>query len=417
MTRVRAYRQFHPAGAVFGAACLLLVVWASPRAADSVPTAHEMNSRLMDFADTYLEGLGEVIDRVISDGVDERARYGYHGVKVFYVSAAIDIVTGTQSINQLIDMLILLRLQRQIWEQGGFPYSSREHAERIRLRLADLEQQLTTLALQVLSREEIDGIHTLAEQWKQDHPDRNYVAFVRFQDFADSDLKNRLKDTINRRGLFSSIDDAKREIEDARLTAERALFLANHMPLLLEWQAELFVFRTLATGEVLGLQARADEFSTTAGRLAGLLDSLPEDIGAEIQKLVEHNDATLGGLISDLLQASENLKQVAAAFGPLLARNGEQAGTTPDLQHIQSVIADFREATAQLAAIMETFNGMHYDRNSIDHFAAVLDDQRQALDTMITGQSYRLGLIGAGLIILFFTCLAVALRVIHRNPG
>lgn len=380
---------------------------------DEKISPYELHSKLLYFTDTYAESLSEVIDGIMHGELEPRARLGYQGVKVTYVSAAIAVATEPEPLRQLMDMMVLLRLQQKVWESGGFSYSEKEHADAIRTQLNLLEKSLREIASRVFTKEDIDSILSLADSWKDTHPERRYVAYVRFVDLPDSLAKSRLETSIRNAGLFASINEAQRQIEEARYTGERGLYLANHMPMLLEWQAELFLYRALANGDVRNLLERSEKLSNASDRLGHTLDTLPADVGAEVQKLMDVNHAPLDRSLQNLATASENFKVISEQLSPLLRPKGE--GGNIDLQGIQALFTSLRDTSADMLTLSQSLSGFNYNRDAVEHLSGVLTEQREAINELVIYQQNRLGLIVAALIVLFFCCLTASLYVVKRK--
>ena len=60
----------------------------------------------------------------MAENVSAEERIGYQSVKVFYTNSAIDIATESDAIKQLMDMMVMVRLQRIVWNNGGVVMAS-----------------------------------------------------------------------------------------------------------------------------------------------------------------------------------------------------------------------------------------------------------------------------------------------------
>jgi len=232
-------------------------------------TTFELNKKLLAFSDNYQEAIAEVTDKIIAEGIDPKARTMYHTVKLFYVNSAISIAIESDAIHQLLDMIVMLRLQRLVWKNvSDETLATKDQAKRILLELDKLEVQLHKLATRVFTYADINTVVSLAENWKKDNPERNYVAFVRFQNFANSEGKAKIDKILSKGGLFSSISEVNYEIEESRFAIERAMFMANRMPILLEWQAELFLYKSLSTEEITQTLEQTQRLTESAERIS-----------------------------------------------------------------------------------------------------------------------------------------------------
>ncbi|MGR8921529.1 MAG: hypothetical protein ACU85V_18090 [Gammaproteobacteria bacterium] len=245
-------------------------------------TAELLQSELLAFADRYLEGISEAADWGADHAPDTKSRAAFRQIKVVYVSAAVTTVTEPNPLRVLRDLLVMVRLQRLVWTGGGFDgWVDPEAKARMVDALQRLDRQMTLLAGRVLPAASIDLIHELTADWRARHPDRRYVAFTRFTDLGDTDQRLRLERDIDGGGLLAPIAEASAELHEVRLVAERAVFLVNHMPLLLEWQAEALLYETLDLPEIRGVFADMDRYAKTAEDLVAIADGLPARFGAE----------------------------------------------------------------------------------------------------------------------------------------
>jgi len=80
---------------------------------------YELNQKMMSFSDNYQESISETIDTIIARGLQLESRLLYQTIKVFYTHSVISIATESDAIHQLLDMLVMLRLQRLVWMNGG----------------------------------------------------------------------------------------------------------------------------------------------------------------------------------------------------------------------------------------------------------------------------------------------------------
>ena len=107
-------------------------------------------------------------------------------------------------------------------------------------------------------------VRSLIDEWRAKHPKQLYVSTVRFDDFMfmrDGASQQRTP-LIKLNLVVASADDAATEVREARF-AERALFLAGRMPLLISWQAELVAYDLALAPEV---QQTMRNMETTALR-------------------------------------------------------------------------------------------------------------------------------------------------------
>lgn len=343
-------------------------------------TTFELNKKILAFSDNYQESIAETVDKIIAEGIDPTARMMYHTVKLFYVNSAISIAIEADATHQLLDMIVMLRLQRLVWQNGGDEtLSTKDQAKRMSLQLAKLETQLHKLATRVFTEADINTVVSLAEKWKKDNPERDYVAFVRFQNFAHSESKAKVDKILSKGGLFSSISDANYEIEETRFAIERAMFMANRLPILIEWQAELFIYKTLSTDEVTQTLASTQRLTESAERISIQIDQLPEDI----QTLFDKNSKALEAITNNIARTSENLKTISDQLSPLIVSQDNNEHAEIDLKEVKLIFEDALATSKQLVSITENINKFNYDSEVANNLSGLVAKQLTQVDNVL----------------------------------
>jgi hypothetical protein len=114
------------------------------------------------------------------------------------------------------------------------------------------------------------------------------VAFVRLADVKRAGSASVESDS----GLFDSLHAATQQFDQTRLLAERSLFLAQRMPFLMRWQAEVYTGNALATKEAQQTQAQLEQMSaimeTVSGLLAGMAQQVAKERQAALDDLFSH---------------------------------------------------------------------------------------------------------------------------------
>jgi hypothetical protein len=164
--------------------------------------------------------------------------------------------------------------------------------------------------LTALEQNEVDA-WKLAERWANE-PTRNAfrerilawkgartsaasVAFVRLSDIN----RGGAKSVEAGEGMFDALHAAAEQMDEMRLMGERSLYLAQRLPFLLRWQAELYTAGALATKEAQQTQAQVEQMTR-------LLDGMAAQLARERQ-------ATLDDLFAHIqVERKASLEQVAA---------------------------------------------------------------------------------------------------------
>ena len=331
----------------------------------------------MSFHDSYQESISETVDEIIGSGVDPSSRTIFQMIKVFYVQSSIDIATDSFATDQLIDMLIMLRLQRLVWQAGGHEFTTPAQHEKFLKILKNLENDFNKIARRVFPQREIDLVNKMAEDWHKRNPNRQYVAFVRFSDIEDSKEKADLERTLSKGGLFSSISETKAEIEETRHLLEKALFVTHHMPILMQWHAQLFMFKALSTGEIQDTLNQTKRLTLSAERISSQIDSLPDDL----HKLLTESSKPVSVMLTDLKETSDNLRFIVQTLQPLIEE--DEGGKPIELERIEHMFELAVVNSRELVKITENLNKLSYDSAAADHLGKIFADQVSLVDQVL----------------------------------
>ncbi len=352
-------------------------------------TAALLQSELLAFADRYLEGLGEAADWGADHASSAKARAAFRQIKVVYVTAAVTTASEPDPLRVLRDLMVMVRLQVLVWDGSGFDsWVEPEARARMQRALRRLDAQLGQLAARVLPRDAIELVYELIRAWHAAHPERRYVAFTRFADLDDSELRHRFEAHIEAGGLLAPVTEAKAELQELRRVAERAIFLANHMPLLLEWQAEAFLFNTLKQPELQGVLGDVDRFADSAEAVTAALVALPERLAQEraaatvavseavaqerealLRQLADTVAAERSALLRDVRAASGELLPLAEALARLAegsretlslvaALRGEEGGDEFTLAEARGLVESATRLSSQTLALVSAVDGL-----------------------------------------------------------
>ena len=158
----------------------------------------------------------------------------------------------------LLNMEVLVHLQGSIWKEEA----SKKFGEKAAFLLKvqdELEKDIDAIALKVLTSEQLVELKTLVAEWRKEHPDQRYVSYIRFSDFSELNPRKHSKSTnlLSISGLLSALqvvnmDGATRSVDQARMVAERTIYLSQRIPTLLRWQTEMLFYGLVkdATREV-----------------------------------------------------------------------------------------------------------------------------------------------------------------------
>lgn len=252
------------------------------RAEQTAAQLKELDQRLYAFADRYTTLIVSAADEIVQGNPDAEQRRLAHQIKLVGTSSIYDIVTGTDPFTKLMDLLLVVTLQSYIWideDRADKAFGTRATPLIRSLRTARTD--VWKLASGVLKPDQLQRLDNLILESRKDNPDVSFVSFMRFNEVAAARNKSVINELKAESGLFSSISEAARVADDARLLAERAFYQGKRMPFLMNWQMEALLNETLAKPEIRGPLEGSEQMMQAISRATATAEKLPQTIAAE----------------------------------------------------------------------------------------------------------------------------------------
>jgi hypothetical protein len=179
---------------------------------------------------------------------------------------------------------------------------------------------------------------------------------------------------LKSRSLLAPVKDATRQIEEARLLAERAMYLATRIPLLSGRLIDTWLSDWFVNPEVKEFIADFHIVSKSSGLLGDMAEKLPELLQKErtlaidqfMDRVAEERKATLqaliseekrlGGLLSELRQTITESNELISSADILAERLGFDPNTPHEMRidSYRKTIAEATVAIQQLQMLVET---------------------------------------------------------------
>lgn len=396
----------------------------------------QLQSRNMRFADMYVGSLIENTHRLELAAADPLLRYRISGWLLAEANAAYAYASAENAIAGTLDLITLATISRMVVEDGGTE-QFRDQADELLAVQRDLEALAWQLADGVLTPQQQDDLRRLLADWRVRHPEATNAPFVRFQEFAavgTSGGANKGKLTlpsslISLVGLdpMAGLDPAVRQVEQSRLLAERALYYAQRIPVIMDLQLDRSVNRLAAGPESQRLQANAASLTDSAARFAAVAEALPATIASEREALIEQLNQTLVAqaetlrpLLAEMrgtLEAgSVAAQQVDAATRSLDAfvarferKPGEPPGKPFDVTEYGRAAADIGRAANELRVLLDATGSAAPKLGAA--LGAGASQGRELVDYFFVRVAWLIGLLCAGLLATLLLYRRLAPRV------
>lgn len=272
------------------------------------PTELQLQTLVLTMADDYI---GTTIEstyrnlRPLAKDADQRFI-----VQTWIASttgAVITIAAGPDPSISLLDLLVMVRLQRLTFEQRWMPELWGEDGQPMLDDMIHLEREMWLMTDGYLSDAMRQRLKALIDQWLKENPDRYTVSLVRFDQFLDSETASRSQ-RERAQGLLREVEQATVAIDDARLFGERLLWFAGRMPIYLSQQAALSAFRLMKQPEIQDTFKALANLQQVVLDLQKQIDQVPDMLATEriaalnqINELITQQRQAIRGDVTDVL--------------------------------------------------------------------------------------------------------------------
>lgn len=235
------------------------------------------------------------------------------------------------------------------------------------------------------------------------------------------------------------MESLAREAHDARLLADRTLYLANRVPMLIEWQASLAYQRITASPETAGVlenlngyRAVFEKFSQDFHELPGKVAEERRSLVADVSQLAAKERAETIRNVRTLVSGERealfrDLSKGADTYGPILEQLSVTAAATRDaLAGLERMTVASRgkqkdegEDLKRFYIISERLAAAASDTNSvvIGLNSLVNAEMRglASIDATLASQVQRIFLYAVALVLLIGAVAYVVLRAARRH--
>ncbi|SEG29929.1 hypothetical protein [Marinobacterium lutimaris] len=303
-----------------------------------------LQSLVMSMADEYVSSVSEVAFlhlRPKAQTSQERVLIQSFMRNSF--GAATEIAAGRNPDVALLDLLVLVRLQRQTFKNYWIPNIwGEERGHDALAQLTATELALWQRSSRLLTPEQQATLRELIDAWVAQNPDRLVVELIRFDEFADARWMPQQRNREAARGLLQELDAAVSTIDEALLFAERAMWYSGRLTYIAGEQAELSAYRILATPEVQEVLLQLANFEQILTEFQATLGAYPQHLADAEQRIFTNLSAERQRAIDYLF---ERFSQERAQIFSAVSSSGEQ------MAEILPASLDLINATANLASM------------------------------------------------------------------
>jgi hypothetical protein len=278
-------------------------------------------------------------------------------VRVNAITAALDIVSGPYPGIALLDMVVLVTLNRIIWEDYYLAQEIGKPAEVVVTVFKKLETDIWSIAAKLLTPQQQEDLMTMILEYRVRRPKFTSAHFIRFSDFKGMAKETQFEEAAKPGGLFGSMEAAVQTADEIRDTAERLKYMMVRMQLIAGMQVEMLYHQFNTQPEVQQMIANIDSLQNTADNFALIFDNIPDTIGktadARITNFMKQFAMERQATIEQFM--NEFAEERRQTFDDLLSEEKRLRGVLQDLQQTMKVGVDL---VANLNTTLEGVDSM-----------------------------------------------------------
>lgn len=343
---------------------------------------------LMNLVDDYMGAVIDVYNEIESRATTPEKTLFVQTRRANSAQAALSNAVNPQPLTGMMDMLVMIRLSRQVAEEAWVREVLGDDTDLVIRTLSAQEETMWRVAGRYVSDEQLAELRELIVKWRQKNPQQRFVAEVRMVDFVEGTAlpgeSHRSPNSIL--GLLfldplAGIDPAVREIERSRDTAERMFYYTQRMPMLISWQLELLYRRMLSEPQLNRMFTDMTAFSNASAGFAkaslGFADSVEafrKQISAEREQAIDQ----IGKLVA--VERDAAIRQATTQVSTLREQAVDQLNLVVAAQR-DSVIA---QATTRVSAEREAAIAQATTRISAEREAAIDQFMKSTQNDLLT---------------------------------
>lgn len=310
---------------------------------------------VMDFSDSYINGMWSEIDALLAGNTDPARRVAALAWKLRYGSASMEIATGADPRTNLLDMAIFISAGKWALDRYWIPGVFGEEAAGLRRHYRAMDRQIWSLVAETLTEEQTQLLRALIDQWIAGSPKQFEVSSLRFRNLEGVNPADFRREK-SARGLLASVRRWLGEVNTSLLFGERVLFYVERTPRILNQQTDL----TLAQ---IANDFPITRFNPDPTAITSYLDALPGRIQAGLDAHPEAFKEVLPGISGALGEA----RQLVTSSTELVVAGRELATTlTTSLDRLNALPAPPNSPPVDFhAALTQTTTALNHLDSSI----------------------------------------------------
>ena len=293
-------------------------------------------------------------------------------------ASVVDIAIGPNAVTNLLDMMTLTMLSRIMVENHWVPNAlGPELGEGFLQTYVDLEDDIWTVADDVLTESQQDELKSLVIDWHTRNPDQTYPWYVRLSDFSGQRAAS-LAAVQQTGGMLKEVARAREAAEEIQAFGERVLFYLQRAPMLTSAEFQASAKSVLGGPQVSKAIDDMDRFVTAVERLVQSVEGLPGSRLAAVDQIMDRiseervalvrdlasSEAGFASLLAELQPALDSLERLTASdendpdskpfdINEYTALASESATTAIELRRLAETVDSLMQNSAELSTLVD----------------------------------------------------------------
>jgi len=384
--------------------------------ADSGMTREELEDHVRRFADRYFTRIALATNSVRDKTTSGELKRLMHDWKTESSAVIVELAIGPNAVTNLLDMMVLARLSRLVVESYWVPeVIGQELGRDFLVAFVDLEQDIGTVADDVLTAKQQADLINLVDQWHADNPEQIYPWYVKLSNFSGQRAAS-LAAVQQTGGMLKEVARAREAAEEIQAFGERVLFYLQRAPKLTTNEMESSVSSVLSGPEISRMINDTNRLVASVEQLVQAVVLLPDRRIMAVDQMMDRIGQERQALLQDLSLAEPGIREVLADLQPVmasleqivtLAKTRDPNSERFDINEYTTLVSESATTAAELRLLLQSANELLAGAsNAAPLISALVEAEKEVSD--------RIFLQLIALIFIFFVALLAYRLVANR---
>jgi len=350
-------------------------------------TREELEDHVRRFADRYITRVALATNSVSNNTDDQALKEFMQRWKSVAYASVVDIAIGPNAVTNLLDMMTLTMLSRIMVENHWVPNAlGSELGEDFLQTYVDLEEDIWTVADDVLTASQQDELKSLVIDWHTRNPKQIYPWYVRLSDFSGQRAAS-LAAVQQTGGMLKEVARAREAAEEIQAFGERVLFYLQRAPMITSAEFQASANDVLGGPHVSRAINDMDRFVAAVERLVNSVEDLPGSRLAAVDQIMDRIGEERAALVRDLASSEADFASLLAELQPALdslerltASDEQDPDSKPfDINEYTALVSESATTAIELRRLAETVDSLMQNSAELSTLVEALVEAEHAI--------------------------------------